>query len=741
MIPKIIHYCWFGGNPLPEDVKAYLKSWKEFCPDFEIIQWNENNFDISQNEYCKEAHEARKWAFVSDYARLKILYDHGGIYMDTDVEVVKSLRPLLKYNAFSGFEDLAHIPTGTMGACKGNEWIWLLLKYYDGRHFKDEQGKYDLTTNVLTITDLTVKEYGLQLDGTKQIFGDNCIMLPSDYLCAKSYRTQKVYKTDNTYTIHHFKGSWLDAPDQTKDIIDMKILDWDRNAIIKKFQNITWEDFVKVSVDKHLFLFGFGLGLEFYFYKYGNHAGIEGIIDNDIKIQGYEYKPIAEEPAKQQQGIRITGMEILEDYDPAKVCVLICSLNYYNEIARQLEQKHIENYFSLFCMEAYSRLQKKSNLKVPSIVHAAERMISNNKVAIISAVDGAGHAKTIVTCLHKTKPNLDIVWLYKDLRVPVPEGIRAVPYKDKHACIYELETAKLWMSDEGVPFGVKKKEHQTYVQLKHWPSITLKTFGFDEARYRNDWESIFFMEEQHSMIDYIIVGSKFDEISCRSGFNFSGEVFYAGSPRSDILFADNDIPKTVKRYYGIGPEKKILLYVPTFRLQSRRWDLISFSCQLDFEMIKNNLEKKFGGEWVILLRLHPHVAKLSKKIQKPKYVIDASSYYDSEELVAAADAVISDYSSIMFEPAFVHKPVFLFADDLDSYVKQDRQFLIDYSSLPFPIAATNEDLAKNIDAFNQDKYMYDVDAFMEKYGVHEDGHASERAAQFILDLIDGKIVR
>lgn len=135
MIPKKIHYCWFGGNPLPESAKKYIGTWKKYCPDYEIIEWNENNFDVTQNQYCKEAYEAKKWAFVSDYARLKVLYDFGGIYMDTDVEVVKPLDDLLQYNWFSGFESEKRIQTGTMGAGFNSTIIKIFLDDYKNRHF------------------------------------------------------------------------------------------------------------------------------------------------------------------------------------------------------------------------------------------------------------------------------------------------------------------------------------------------------------------------------------------------------------------------------------------------------------------------------------------------------------------------------------------------------------------------------------------------------------------------------
>lgn len=209
MIPKIIHYCWFGGNPLPEDVKKYIATWRKYCPDYEIKQWDESNFDVSENSYCREAYEARKWAFVSDYARLKILYEEGGVYMDTDVEACRPLDELLNYEAFSGFESGNRIQTGTFGAAKGSGWIGFLLSYYEGRHFRKADGTLDETTNVMTISRMTKEKYDVSLNNTMQIFGENNALFPFDWLCAKDQMDGKIKRTKNTYTIHHFAGSWL----------------------------------------------------------------------------------------------------------------------------------------------------------------------------------------------------------------------------------------------------------------------------------------------------------------------------------------------------------------------------------------------------------------------------------------------------------------------------------------------------------------------------------------------------
>lgn len=208
MIPKLIHYIWIGEKPMPNDVLKKIEICKKFNPDYIIKIWDNNNFTFSNNQYCKEAYESKKWAFVSDYIRLSVLYDYGGIYMDTDVEVVKNLDVLLKYKAFSGFESENRIPTGTMGAEPKNPWIKAILDYYDNTHFINSDGSFNLTTNVETITTITQSLYPIELNNSYQDLGD-VVFLPFDWLCAKDLSTGKIKKTKNTLTIHHFAGSWL----------------------------------------------------------------------------------------------------------------------------------------------------------------------------------------------------------------------------------------------------------------------------------------------------------------------------------------------------------------------------------------------------------------------------------------------------------------------------------------------------------------------------------------------------
>lgn len=213
LIPKKIHYCWFGGNPLPNDVKEYIASWRKYCPDYEIIEWNEQNFDISCNAYVKEAYDAKKWAFVADYARLKVLYEFGGIYMDTDVEVVKTFDDLLNCQAFMCFENDKSVSIGTVGAVKNSSLIRDFLLAYTNRHFRKIDDSYDTTTNLKIVTDILLKNYGLKANGKLQVLKDIYIY-PMEYFIAKSYFLGWIQQTKNTYAIHHYAGSWVNEEDK-----------------------------------------------------------------------------------------------------------------------------------------------------------------------------------------------------------------------------------------------------------------------------------------------------------------------------------------------------------------------------------------------------------------------------------------------------------------------------------------------------------------------------------------------
>ncbi|MBD1378859.1 glycosyl transferase [Bacillus sp. IB182487] len=207
-IPKKIHYCWFGNNEKPDIVKKCLLSWKEKLPDYELIEWNETNFDTTCNTYVKEAYEAKKYAFVSDFVRVHSLYHHGGIYLDTDVEVFKSFDPLLDHESFWGFEQENYIATSTIGAKKENKLIGLFLDSYQGKKFIKDDGSYDDLTNVAAITSI-LKQIGLKANGKYQEIDGMGVFYPQTYFSPYDYINCRNFMRENTYTMHYFYKSWL----------------------------------------------------------------------------------------------------------------------------------------------------------------------------------------------------------------------------------------------------------------------------------------------------------------------------------------------------------------------------------------------------------------------------------------------------------------------------------------------------------------------------------------------------
>lgn len=210
MIPKKIHYCWFGRGKMPELAQKCIASWEKYLPEYEIKEWNEDNFNLDLYPYVREAYDNRKFAFVTDVVRLYALYVEGGVYMDTDVEVLKPLDRFLSHPAFSGFEDDIHISTGIMASEKNGMWAKWQLDYYVDKHFVKEDGTLDLTTNVITIGN-SMAEKGFVMQNSFQDFEGIITIYPKDFFCPKSHVDGKIYLTDNTYTIHHFAGSWVPA--------------------------------------------------------------------------------------------------------------------------------------------------------------------------------------------------------------------------------------------------------------------------------------------------------------------------------------------------------------------------------------------------------------------------------------------------------------------------------------------------------------------------------------------------
>ena len=215
MIPKIIHYFWFGENEIPEKDKKNIETWKKYCPDYEIRLWNEKNYSIPNVGYVQDAARMKKWGHVCDYARLDVLYRYGGIYLDTDVEIIKPFDELLEYRGFIGFENLSNVNTGQgIGSEPGNKSVKGMMDAYQNRSFILEDGSCDLTP-CPEINTIYLVEKGLIQNNTRQTV-EELEVFPTEYFCPKHILTGKITITPQTFSIHHFAGSWFEPEKKRK---------------------------------------------------------------------------------------------------------------------------------------------------------------------------------------------------------------------------------------------------------------------------------------------------------------------------------------------------------------------------------------------------------------------------------------------------------------------------------------------------------------------------------------------
>lgn len=219
-IPHVIHYCWFGGKPLSNLAQKCIESWKKYCPDYEIVRWDESNTDLQSCDYVKEAYDAKKWAFVSDFVRFQVLYEHGGLYFDTDVQLVKPIDFILEQGPFMSIESYPGLfaggndsilinPGQGLGAEKGNLFYAEVLDYYKATDFSTEK------TVGVHVTSLMLK-HGLKSKNCFQtICGIN--IWPKDFFNPINPNSGKLEITDNTVSIHHYEGTWVDGKTRFRD--------------------------------------------------------------------------------------------------------------------------------------------------------------------------------------------------------------------------------------------------------------------------------------------------------------------------------------------------------------------------------------------------------------------------------------------------------------------------------------------------------------------------------------------
>lgn len=367
--------------------------------------------------------------------------------------------------------------------------------------------------------------------------------------------------------------------------------------------------------------------------------------------------------------------------------------------------------------------------------------VKKNKI-VITTFEGNGgfccNPRYIAEEILRRKTKYEIVWLVNNMNREFPKGIKKIRNTFLNRA-YHLVTARCWIDNSRKPYGTAKRKKQLYVQTWH-AALEFKPVG--KFRGKLFPRIAYIVSEYDSkLIDYVTSNSEWCTKLYPEMLLYDGEIVKTGSARCDILINERMTKYVeIRKKYNIPKEAKIVMYAPTFRggSQSGVRKVNAEIPTLKFGQLLDTLRRKFGGEWYVFLRLHPQLAAQMDKMPidiKTDNMIDVSQADDMNEVLAAVDVFITDYSSSAFDAINVKMPVFLYADDLDEYINERGGLMWDLNNIPFSVAETNEKLSEDIMNFDEEKYKADVEHFLEQHGVIEDGKASKR----IVDMIENKI--
>ena len=369
----------------------------------------------------------------------------------------------------------------------------------------------------------------------------------------------------------------------------------------------------------------------------------------------------------------------------------------------------------------------------------------NPKKIVFTTIEGTTgfscNPKYIALELLRRRQDLDLVWLVDDMSKEFPAGIRKVKNTLKNRA-YELSTAAVWVDNSRKQLECRKRPGQFYLQTWH-ASIAIKPIGLQRGASFSKMARLV-TEHDSRMIDVYVTNSAWVEEHAAWGMLYHGKMIRTGSARVDVLINERErLRKNFRKKYGLCEDEKIILYAPTFRSGSQRTarDPALQNQMPDFGKLKTALERRFGGNWTIVLRLHPQLTarKISAGLTEnvSVNVIDASREDDMCETLGAADAMLTDYSAMAFDAAYMGLPVFLYVYDLKSYEEERGEIVWNLQELPFLYAENMDELCSLIINFDIEAYGEDIEWLLQKVGVQEDGRASVK----IVDIIWKNIIR
>lgn len=334
---------------------------------------------------------------------------------------------------------------------------------------------------------------------------------------------------------------------------------------------------------------------------------------------------------------------------------------------------------------------------------------------------------------HEGNNSYQLYWLVTDMNKEFPKEIHKVQDTWLNRA-YHMTTAKIWIGNSRTFFGTRKRKETKYIQTWHG-SLSLKPIG----KYRGEhFSRIAYLVSQADsrLIDVLTPGSKYCAEMWKDGLIYDNDIEVTGTPRCDVLINEKDSKhKQFREEYGLPLDSKIAIYAPTFRggSQGTHRSISEGVITIDLPRVLDSLEKKFGGSWYIFLRLHPQLSVFmdGMTVDKNERFIDVTNRPDMNEIMAATDCIITDYSTCIFEGCLTGQPGFIYADDLNDYIKDRGSLMFEINTIPFSAASSNDELINNIFNYNEQNYIEKMQQFLKDKGMQEDGHASARIVELI----------
>ena len=633
MIPRILHRVWLGPKP-PDD--AYLDGWRRACPGWEIRTWGEADLEGIDVPYVKEAYAAGKWAFVSDYLRLVALFREGGLYLDTDVELLASPEPCLDASFCVGLVRSGRPQTAVIGAEPGSPVVRELLDGYARSRFDLGNGVYDERPINLRFHDALRRRGASLTRADAERFQE----LPGGIrICPRSLLCKR---TDGRPCIawHHAAGTWQDAYKRKR----AYRLPWPGvGAVLLKRRRRSTDDFTAQ------------------------------LLPDERAVLSFRFRRFV------VAAVRLTGPR--------------------PRLGRALEDavhRLSAAVGSFLCRRVWTRIEPRK--------------------VVVNQFQGGGfgcNPKPVAEELLR-RGGYDIVWLVRrGVAANLPPGVRAVRF-GSWASLRELATAGTWLANHNLGryvrhLGLVKKPGQRYVQTWHG------SFGIKRC-------TEVLGPEETGMLDCFVANSAWEAELARGWFGPFARIVTAGHPRNDAIVAS--------RARAPGPVRR-LLYAPTFRDDGALDAYLT-----DFTALAAAFAARWPGEWRVGARLHPNLRKKGVRLAFAGAVEDVTDAPDIQELLAGADAVISDYSSCIFDFALSGRPAFVYAPDRAKY-ETERGFCYPLSATPFPVAESVDALVAAVRGFDEGAYAKRLADFFAAKGSAEDGRAAVRVADLVASAAEG----